>query len=404
MADFAVQHSTCPVSHMTWMGGSRPALTGFAALDELRAENDRYFISQGNGFHLLLRHEDILEAAQDTSLWSSNYFVDPSVGGEPPFRLKPVHLDPPEHQPWRRLLTPQFSPGRTKTWDGRMREVIRNLIDEMVDRGSCDFVTEISLRYPTSVFLEMLGLDPANLPQFLEWETAILHPGPESRLGPVEAQDAVCTYFRGLIAERRASRSTDHHRSDLISEALTWELDGAPLSDDDLEAFLLMMFEAGLDTVTAQLSYAWLHLATHPDDRQLLLDDVSRARVMVEEMLRLYPTVNLPRVATRDTQIGGCPVRKGDYVVLCTSSGGRDDHVHERPYEVDLDRKGPHLTFGAGPHRCIGSHLARHEMRVALEEWHRAIPHYRLADNSDIEEAVSTMFGLHSLPLTWSDV
>jgi cytochrome P450 len=393
-------HATCPASDVTWMGGVRPALEGFRVFDQLRNQADQCFFSQGNGFHVLLRHDDILQAARDTETWSNDYFVDPSVGGSPPFKLKPVHLDPPEHQPWRKLLAPYFSPGRIRTLDARMRQVMRILVDDLVDRGSCDFVKDISLRYPTAVFLEMLGLDLENLAQFLEWETSILHPGPDSRMGPVEAQDAVCSYFRGLVAERRAS--PDSQRGDLISEALSWELNGAPLTDDDLEAWLLMMFEAGLDTVTAQLSYAWLHLATHPRDRELLLEDPSRTPAMVEELLRLYPTVNLPRAAKKDTVIGECTIKQGDYVVLCLASSGRDERIHERPFDINLDRTQPHLSFGAGPHRCLGSHLARHEMVVALEEWHRVIPNYQVADGADVEEVVSTLFGLRNLPLTWS--
>jgi cytochrome P450 len=395
------RHAGCPVADIAWQGGTRAPLAGFQTMDDLRARGDQHWVSQGAGFHLLTRHNDILAVAQDSDLWSSRYSGDVTVGGEPQFILKPVNLDPPEHQPWRTLLLREFSPGRVQTWETRIREVAVGLIDEIVDRGSCDFVNDFALRFPTSVFLEILGLDPAQLDQFLAWETAILHPTPDTTMSPLEAQDAVTHFFRDLIAQRRATAGEG--RSDLMAHAMTWTLDGEPLSDADLESFFLLMFEAGLDTVTAELGYAWLHLATHPQDRQLLLDDPALVSVMVEELLRLYPIVNPGRLATRDTVLGQCPIKKGEYIVMGLSSSGRDERVHSSPMEVDLGhRPSAHLAFGAGRHRCAGSHLARHEMAIAMEEWHQRIPHYEVDEDTPFDESTSTLFGLRALPLTWS--
>jgi cytochrome P450 len=399
-----VHRGQCPVQHTALnSGGTRPALSGYELFDKLRDEAPVHWIDEGRGYHLLTRQEDILAVAQDPSLFSSRYFL-PQLGGEPPFILKPVNLDAPEHTKWRRLLAPVFAPGAVAAWDDRIRTRAGELIDDLLPRGGCDAVRDFALRLPTSIFLSLMGLPQSELDQFLLWETAILHPGADGTyagLSPLEAQDAVTQYFADLLVQRRSAPTTSDEK-DLFSLAMTWTFDGEPISDDDLLSFYLLMFEAGLDTVTAELGYGMLHLATHPQDRARLVADPSLIPNAVEELLRVYPIVNSPRVLTRDAEINGCPVRKGEYVVMGMSSAGRDEALFENATTVDFDRtRIPHLTFGAGPHRCLGSHLARHELAIAYEEWHKRIPEYRLADDADFDEAVSGLWGLNSLPLVW---
>jgi cytochrome P450 len=161
------------------------------------------------------------------------------------------------------------------------------------------------------------------------------------------------------------------------------------------------MFMAGLDTVTIQLNYSWWHLATHDGDRARIVKEPEIIPNAVEELLRAYAFVAPGRKVMKDGDFHGCPMKAGDMVLLPLCGATRDPAAFPEPTRVDFDRPANnHLAFGAGPHRCLGSHLARRELRVALEEWHKRIPDYRIPDGAVIDEHGS-MFGINQLPLVW---
>jgi cytochrome P450 len=203
--------------------------------------------------------------------------------------------------------------------------------------------------------------------------------------------------FREISIERRAHPTGN---DDLVNAALSWEIDGEKISDDDLVAFFLLMFEAGLDTVTNELSYATWHLATHPEDRQRILDDPALIPFAIEEFLRYYAIVTPSRKAMADVVHHGCPIKKGDMVYLPLAAATRDPREFPEADRVVIDRSpNNHIAFGAGPHRCLGSHLARREMRIALEEWHKRIPSYEVPEGADVPEYIGVQMGIQSLPL-----
>jgi cytochrome P450 len=205
-----------------------------------------------------------------------------------------------------------------------------------------------------------------------------------------------------MIAERRAM-AREERPEGLATEALDWTIDGEPVTDADLLSFYLLFFMAGLDTVTAELGYGLRHLATHPEHRRRLVEEPELIPKAAEELLRAYSIVNTARDVAEDTEVAGCPVRKGDVVIVSFPAAGRDDNAYENAKEVDFDRPViNHLAFGAGPHRCLGSHLARHELVVAYEEWHKRIPEYRLDEDAQQLEASGGMMTLNTLPLTWA--
>jgi cytochrome P450 len=208
-------------------------------------------------------------------------------------------------------------------------------------------------------------------------------------------------YFGGLIEERRAAGDDQGH--DIISSAIRWEIDGEPVQDQDLLSCLLLLFMAGLDTVAAQLSYGMHHLATNRADREQLAREPELVPAVVEEVLRAFPIVQTARKVTTDTDFHGCPVKAGDMVVFPLGSANRDERAFPNGTEFQLER-GPtrHIAFGAGPHRCLGSHLARQEMVIALEEWHRRIPGYQLDPDRPAVEHGGGVYGLDSLPLVWA--
>jgi cytochrome P450 len=312
-------------------------------------------------------------------------------------------LDPPDHTKWRRVLGSYFSPGRVERLEEEQRKFARDLIEKFRANGEVDFYEAFAGVFPTTIFLQILGLPIDKLDDFMIWEAAILHATAEEDPDHSKAFAAmmeVMGYFQGLITERREQPET--RGDDIVSHAIEWKIDGEAPKDEDLLSCMLLLFMAGLDTVAAQLSYAFYHLANHDEDRQRLIDDPSQVPHAVEELMRAYPIVQTSRIATSDVDFRGCPVKEGDMVAFSLGMAGRDPNAYENSREVDLDRVNPrHISFGAGPHRCLGSHLARQEMVVALQEWHKLIPNYRVSDPDAVIEHSAGVYSIECLPLAW---
>ncbi|GIH22162.1 cytochrome P450 [Acrocarpospora phusangensis] len=377
------------------LGGVQPAGSAFARFDALREQHASFRSTFGSGFWVISRYEKIVEVCQDPETFSSSAVsvLDP----EPAYRWIPEMLDPPEHTVWRRLLGPLFSPAAVAARTEKIRTQCAALVESLAERGSCDFVTDFARVYPTTVFLELMGLPVEDLATFLAWEDAILHAPPAERAGRVQAMGQVIGYFSRVIAERRAEP-----RDDLISTALGWEIDGEPVPDRDLLDLCLLLFMAGLDTVTAQLSYAFWHLAGADKDRARIAEHPGVITDAIEEMLRAYSIVMPARKLTRDTDFHGCAMKTGDMVLLPLNQANRDPGTFTDPTQVDLDRPhNRHIAFGVGVHRCLGAHLARAEMGIALEEWHKRIPNYRVPEGSVPLEHADLVLGLDTLPLVW---
>jgi cytochrome P450 len=395
----------CPVMNVVWEGPPRPALAGHHQLDAVHAVAPVVTVPSGIGFRLVVGHDEVLRIAQAPQLFPQS-LRSLATGEESPFELIPETLNGPTHTVWRRLLASYFSPRAIEEWDDRIRARANRLIDDLIDAGHCDFTGEFALLYPTGVFLELMGLPLDQLDDLLRWETDILHPnaadGPAAEATMLRAQGEVVTYFATMIAKRRAM-PVSMRPPGLVTEALNWQIDGEAVSDGDLLSFYLLMFMAGLDTVTAELGYGFLHLATHPQDRQRIVDEPDLIPAACEELLRLYPIVNSPRRAAEDTEVNGCPIKQGEMLLLSFAGAGRDPLTYPDALTADFDRAQTraHLTFGAGPHRCLGSHLARHELVIAYQEWHKRIPEYRLDEQIQCAEASGTMMTLNNLPLRW---
>jgi cytochrome P450 len=368
----------------------------FARYDVLRDQAGAHPGTAGERpFLLVTRMEGIRGCLQDPALFSSSSVTVDRP--DPPFMWIPEMLDPPLHTKWRHLLGPFFAPGAVERLKPRVHEVITQILDDTEARGRCDYVADVALRFPNTIFMEIMGLPVADAAQFQVWETAILHRSPGSATSAFAAMREVTGYFTELVAQRRAQP-----RDDIVSKALGWSVDGEPVSDHDLLSFCLLMFMAGLDTVAMQLSYSMLHLARNPQDRRRLVADPGLWPQAIEEFLRYYSFVSPGRKAKRDTEVGGCPVKAGEMVWLPLASANRDPAEFPDADQVIIDRPGNrHLAFGAGPHRCLGSHLARQELLIGLSEWHKRIPDYRLDPAVPVREHGGQV-GLDNLPLTWT--
>lgn len=387
---------TCPVHNFNPYD-ELPVGVKLARYDELRTEAPVIYNEIANGYYIVTRHEDILATLQNPETFSSRAIE--VFSPEPDYKWIPETLDGSEHYQWRQQLGPLFSPRAIARLEETVRQRAVELIEEIAKRSSCDFMADFAFQYPTSIFLELMGLPREHLDQFMQWEDDILH-GIGSAEEIVERQaaamGAVNEYFAQIIAERRIDPGDD-----LISGALRFEIDGQPVSDADMGSFCLLMFMAGLDTVSATLGLSFYHMARHPEDRQRIVDDPDLIPTAIEEFIRAYAIVVPARKAMRDTEIAGCPIKKGEMIAVPLNMATRDENEFADAKSVRIDRNpNRHIAFGAGPHRCLGSHLARQELRIAFEEWHKRIPAYRLADGAAPREA-GNMLGINALPLVW---
>jgi cytochrome P450 len=315
--------------------------------------------------------------------------------------LIPLQVDPPEHSKYRKLLDPIFAPKRMNLIEPDIAQLVNELIDGFIDTGSCEFTTALAEPLPSAVFLRLIGLPVSELPMFLEMKNGILRPE-GSEIDEVKANQKVNAaeverFFAETLAERRKSP-----QEDLLSMFASAEVSGNRLTDDEILGICFLFLIAGLDTVTDSLECFFAFLAQNPEQRRLIVEDPSIIPTAVEELLRWEtPVTGVSRVAKEDADVGGCPVHKGDHVGVSIGSANTDEQSLPDAYDVILTRNSKHLAFGAGVHRCLGSHLARLELRTTLREWHKRIPNYEIVPGTEL----NFMFGLRQidkLPLTWS--
>jgi cytochrome P450 len=298
--------------------------------------------------------------------------------------LIPLQIDPPDHRKYRRLLDPLFAPQRMTLLEDSMSRLVNDLIDGFVDESEIDFSARFSTPFPSQVFLTLFGLPMENLPVFLKMKDGAIRPDqvvghdfghPETEAYQQETADSIYAYFERVIDERAGEM-----RDDLLSHFLHAEVDGGRLTREEILDICFLFLIAGLDTVTASLDCFFGYLVQHPDARRKIVEEPDTVPAMVEELLRWEtPVMGCARVATQDTEIDGFAISEGEQVMSLLGAANVDEAELPDGSEVVWDREvNRHLTFGGGVHRCLGSHLARIELRVALREWHRRIPDYSI--------------------------
>ncbi len=339
------------------------------------------------------------EALKNPMLFSSENLVE--QGNTLP--LIPLNIDPPDHVKYRKLLDPLFAPRRIDLLEEDIAVRVNHFIDTFVDRGSCDFTAEFAELFPSSVFLGMMGLPWEELPSLVEMRDGVLRPGdkemtPEAR-SEIQRQTAqrVYRYFDAILDERARQP-----RDDILSLFAGAEADGEKLTRDEMLAICFVLLTAGLDTVTDSLTCFFAFLAQQPHHRREIVADPAIIPNAVEELLRWEtPVPSAVRWAREDTEIGGVSVEAGHHVLVNISAANLDPAEFDDPLEVRFDRPvNRHLAFGGGVHRCLGSHLARRELRVALREWHRRIPEYVLSPGYEVTYMPPLRF-VPDLRLSW---
>ena len=331
---------------------------------------------------VVCRRAEIDETFRNPELFSSNMSAVDLQNVRP---LIPLQIDPPDHKRYRRVLDPLFAPRQMALLEEPISALVNGLIDGFAGRHEIDFAAEFSIPFPSQVFLTILGLPLDELPTFLAMKDGIIRPDhvtgqPRTTEVAIAHQRAtaqsIYDYFNAVLDERQ-----EEGRDDLLTTFLHTELDGRRLTREEILDICFLFLIAGLDTVTASLDCFFAYLAGHPEQRRRLSDDPSVISSAVEELLRWEtPVMGVARVAMDDTELGGCPIRKGQLVSVLLGSANTDDEEFDDGDDVRLDRDpNRHLAFGGGIHRCLGSHLARQELRVALREWHRRIPDYEVS-------------------------
>ncbi|AGP41087.1 cytochrome [Sorangium cellulosum] len=337
----------------------------------------------GRGFWAITRHDDVARISRDPAAFSSGrgLFIEDFAPGD--MRDNPdvmIMMDPPRHGRFRALVTKGFTPRVIQRLEAHVRELVTRLIDEACARGGCDFASDVAGRLPLTVILEMLGVPREDQEQMLDWTMRFFGASdPDYRITPEELNTVLHNmnaYAHGLAEERRRSP-----KDDMLSLLMAAEVDGEKLSYREFGGFFNLLLTAGHDTTKNLITNGMLALIEHPDQRRRLLDDPSLLPTAIEEMLRFSPPVYyFRRSAVRDTEVRGQRIAAGDKVVLWYVSANRDEAVFRDPHTFDVGRTpNEHLSFGVGPHVCLGLALARLEARVAFEELLRRLPDLELA-------------------------
>ena len=345
------------------------------------------------------RHEDVEYVLRNPQLFSSQFGEGMGgIGNDRP--LIPLQIDPPHHKKYRVLLDPFFAPREMAKLEDEVAALANQLIDGFAAKGECDFTEEFAVPFPCTAFLRLVGLPTEDLDHFLHIKEGIVRGWGEpdfekAAQNRVAAGKECYEYFENALDDLERNR-----RDGLLSRLLDAEVDGMKLTRQEILDICYLFIIAGLDTVTDSLCCFYVYLAEHPEHRERIVADPTVVPSVVEELLRWEsPVAGVARVAAEDTEVRGCPVHKGDSLLVFVGAANTDPDGFDTADRVDFDREANrHFAFGGGIHRCLGSHLARLELRVALREWHRRIPSYRIRPGAELLWT-PMLRAVHHLPL-----
>jgi len=356
-------------------------------------------VTPADGFTVVASRAAVDAVLRDPATYTSRGLVE--LGNVRP--LIPLSVDPPEHKKYRRILDPLFAPKKMNEIEDDVAARMNHFIDAFIDRGSCNFTEELAVLFPSAVFLGLMGLPWDELETLLRLKDGIMRPGggglpPDEQMRiRQETGTEIYAYFNDILDQRQRSPEAD-----ILTGFLGAEVDGQKLSREEILDICFLFLIAGLDTVTDSLTCMFAFLAQNPSPRRQIVDDPAVIPKAVEEMLRWEtPVAGTARLATADSEVSGCPVPAGSLVFVCIGAANVDPAEFDDAAEVRFDREvNRHLAFGGGVHRCLGSHLARRELRIALREWHRRIPEYELQPGLELEYPPGLRM-VENLQLVW---
>ena len=330
------------------------------------------------GYWIVTRYEDVLRVAQDWETFSSAHGVS-VPGGSMTVTAIPEHIDPPLQRVYKRLINAYFTPAVVHRYEEPTRQLFTGLVDEVIESGSCEFMADIARPFPGLAFFDLVLHAPADEVRAInEMATSASIPGNPNRQ---ESWAGMFAWITAFIERRRG----EPPKGDVVDAVLAAEIEGRPITDDEIIGILQLLILGGLETTAGALGQFMIRFAREPEIPALLRDDPSLIPDAVEELLRLEPPfISIARTAMCDTEIGGQAIRAGEKVLIYWAAANRDGDEFTCPAAFDLDRpSNRHLSFGAGPHRCAGSTLARMNLRVAVEQLTRRFRDIRLRDDAE---------------------
>jgi cytochrome P450 len=298
-------------------------------------------------------------------------------------RTIPLELEGSEHRAYRRAINPLFAPVRVQVLERDVREAAQSFLEKIHVHGDCEVVSQYARPLASSMFLSLMDWPLEDRDRLEHWVEIYLNgyrgaTAEELRRAKIEAHTQITDYCRSKLAERRA-----HPSEDMTSAVVQAEIDGQPIPERELLGMLVLLMVAGLDTTQSVTSRSIRHLAAHPADQDFVRTNPGQIPIVVEELLRFSAPAGPNRTAVADTEIGGVAIGKGERVHCMIQAGNRDSSEFDHPAAVDFTRDvNRHMTFGLGPHKCLGASLARVVVGAALDEWHKSIPHYTLASST----------------------
>jgi cytochrome P450 len=353
-----------------------------------------FFTPRHGGHWVTTRHDDIAHVLENHETFSSQQMTVPK--GTQQFPSPPIMYDPPLHTDFRRLLAPFFAPKSIGELEVKARDLSVRLIDQVVARGSCEFVSELSLAMPIGIFLGLVDLPESDRLELL----AIAEKLVRGKTHEEQAQGFMQAYqyLGGVFAERR-----ENPGADILSYALQGRVEGGrPLTEMELLGLGALLLAGGLDTVAGMMGFIMLHLARTPEHQELLADNPEMMPQAIEELMRRHQSANIARLVVKDTVLKGVAMKEGDMVLTPTSMAGLDDRRYPDPMKIDFARADKRsLVFGKGPHQCIGAFLARTELRVFFTEWLKRVPRFAIAPGETPISVPGRGNTVSYLPLVW---
>jgi cytochrome P450 len=352
----------------------------------------------GEGYFWLTRNEDIRRVGQDWKTFSNAKGYMPNRPEGMPF-IYPIEMDPPKQTAWRQVLNPLVSPRVVAGFEAAIREDANTLIDRFIDKGHCEFISEFGAILPGWAFFKnSLGVP-------VELLGDLVHSIERSLFGPLDQRAAQLGRAFVLLEEYLLRRAKEAPRGDMVDTILAGVVyeDGTPASWQDKLGIIADMTLGGIGTTTYVLGSTLNYLANHPADRRMLIEKPELMSNAVEEFVRMFPPViGSGRNCTRDVEVAGTQMKKGDWVVLAWAASSRDPDIVEDPHKLDITRENiVHTTFGVGPHRCVGSNMARAELKVSFEEWLKRIPDFAVKAGTAPIYETSHLRSMSSLHLEW---
>jgi cytochrome P450 len=353
------------------------------------------------GYWILTRFEDMEWAARTPEVFSNSVM---SIPAHNVFEQKaiPIQLDGDEHRKWRQALSDLFNPGVVRHFTPQYREAVAETMEAVASNGRCEFIKDVAAKLPVEAFLISFGIGREYLPQILEYKDWLRQALPKARNDDeIRAASKPLEDFFSAAIDRRRAEGVEGRR-DVFSELLKSSFDGRPPTQQEMVNAAFTNMLAAFDTTTAALSVVFVYIAEHPEVQELVRTQPEKIPAVIEELIRHDPISATARVVVKDTERHGVTLRKGDLVLIPWGMSGMDPRVFDNPHEVDFNRSTTRqLVFGIGPHRCIGMHVARQVIKLAVEEWHARVPSYRVEDGQAPGRHYTTVRGYHSLPLVW---